>query len=81
MLFGCVWSTVAADTCNDILLHGEPVLHLLTCNYMLGVCPDLMLVSAGADSQQPQHCQCQEEHRADIWQGHFPVQPPVIAPQ
>ena len=57
MLFGCVWSTLAADKCKDIAS-----LHLLICNHMLGVCSDLMLVSAGADSEQPQHCQCQEEH-------------------
>lgn len=39
----------------------------------------LCSVSAGADTHTSQHCECQEEHRADIWKGHIPVQPPVIS--
>ncbi len=55
VLFGCVWSTLAANnamtSCCMASLH-------YTCYQMPNVCvsSDLMLVSAGADSEQPQHC-------------------------
>lgn len=38
----------------------------------------MWLVCAGVDADASQHCECKEEHRADIWQGHILVQPPVI---
>lgn len=36
------------------------------------------IVSAGVDADAPQYCERQEEHRADLWQGHVFVQPSVI---
>jgi len=61
MLFGCVWSTLAADNAMTFCCIASLY---YTCYQMpyVSVSSDLMLVSAGADSEQPQHCQRQEEH-------------------